>query len=324
MANQTNVSVIKALFDLKNQVEEADFNSLLSTLNVSLEEFQERVEGYENECEFLLGLQLCGLCNQITILDEKYSSIFGEDTCDAYITTKNGNKILVEIKSTKKDKFSITHNHFDKKLDYAKKQGIDLYFAIKINEIWLLLDSTTMQSVNLKVDITTCYSRSKLSKVFDCNYYLLSGIRFESIFRTDPSLEKNTIPVMDPDYGVLITDMFYKNDKLILKIKKRDKNLYFVSILSEALRDVSSRKVKDENKDKKIKIVEYTFGDNTCINSMDIALATIYHMINENGSKYNASDYMDHLKKAKETIMNLTPFIEEFANRIQLIPLTLV
>ena len=104
---EPSIELIKALKALKDEIPADQFNNVLNGLGVDSNSFEDRIKGLEREYEFIGDLYICNVCKDIIPIDEEFTTNIGEKSCDAIITLKNDKKIMVEIKSTSKDEYSI-------------------------------------------------------------------------------------------------------------------------------------------------------------------------------------------------------------------------
>ena len=91
------------------------------------------------------------------------------------VELKDGKKIMIEVKSTKENKYSISSGNFEKRVKWAKKQGYELYFAINIFNYWTLFSDNQMRKWSRKVSEKQL-AYSKLSTVLGVNYYIVNNV----------------------------------------------------------------------------------------------------------------------------------------------------
>ena len=104
---------------------------LADTLGMDLQEIEKRLVGKNKEDEFVLILIFMEVCKNITAFDEGVSQLLKTATSDLLVELQNGNKFMLEIKHTEKEKYSISMGNLQKKMDYAKEYGLDFHFAIQ-------------------------------------------------------------------------------------------------------------------------------------------------------------------------------------------------
>ena len=103
---------------------------LATTLGMDLQEIERRLVGKNKEDEFVLILLFMEVCKSITAFDEGVSQLLKTATSDLLVELQNGNKFMLEIKHTEKEKYSISMGNLQKRIDYASKYGLDLYLSL--------------------------------------------------------------------------------------------------------------------------------------------------------------------------------------------------
>lgn len=78
------------------------------------------------------------ICKSITGFDEGVSQLLKTATSDLLVELKNGEKFMLEIKHTDKEKYSISGGNLNTRIEYANKLGLKLLFAISIKGCWML------------------------------------------------------------------------------------------------------------------------------------------------------------------------------------------
>lgn len=298
---EKNLDKLLALETLKDSISLEKFSELLTELGFTQCEFDRRMKGIYKEYDFILALHMLKICDCITMIDETYSSVFDVYSSDVLISLKTGKKFLIEIKSTDDIEYSISCGNLDKRIEYATKNGLELYFAISLaSGLWMLFDSSYLKKKKGKINVND-YSNSKLGKVLDIKSYLFEDYQFVSIFsnKSDKHVIKGYF--FDP-YGELSSEEFIYSGKRVYKVKNRQKdfeNLLKI-FLFEALKDRSSnekQKIEDLG-DGLTKITET--GTNQMINELEFLLSPIKHLYRNKVS--GAKEYLDTLKKENKKI----------------------
>lgn len=93
---------------------------LALTMGMDLQEIERRLIGKNKEDEFVLILLCMEVCKSITGFDEGVSQLLKTATADLLIELKNGNKFMLEIKHTDKEKYSISMGNLERRMEYAK------------------------------------------------------------------------------------------------------------------------------------------------------------------------------------------------------------
>lgn len=80
--------------------------------------------GKNKEGEFVLILLFMEVCKSIMAFDEGVSQLLKAATSDLLVELQNGNKFMIEIKHTDKERYSISTRNPQKRIDYASKYGL--------------------------------------------------------------------------------------------------------------------------------------------------------------------------------------------------------
>lgn len=290
-----------ALETLKSSLSQESFDSLLDELGFTQAEFDRRMKGIYKEYDFILALHMLDICDSITLIDETYSSVFDVYSSDVLVSLKNGKKFLIEIKSTNDQSYSISMGNLNNRINYANKNGLELYFAISIaGGFWMLFESSYLLNNGGKIKIDD-FPNTKLREILNIKSYAFLNYEFISIFST--RADKHVIKgyYFDP-YGELSSEEFKYNGKRVYKIKNRekDKSDFIKLFLFEALKDRSSNEnqsIKDLGSGL-TKITEV--GTNQCISELEFLLSPIKHLYRNNIS--SAKEYLDNLKDSDKKI----------------------
>ena len=140
--NGPSIELIKTLKTLKEEITVDQFNNILSVLGVDFNNFEDRIEGLEREYEFIGNLYICNACKEIIPIDEEFTSNVGEKSCDAIIILNNNKKIMVEIKSTTKEEYSISNGNFERRIEWANRNGTNYILQL----IYVIIGPYILQS----------------------------------------------------------------------------------------------------------------------------------------------------------------------------------
>ena len=116
-------------------------DNLATTLGMELQEIERRLVGKNKEDEFILILLFMEVCKSITAFDEGVSQLLKTATSDLLVELQNEKKFMLEIKHTDKERYSISMGNLQKRIDYASKYGLELFFAISIKGYWMLFNA---------------------------------------------------------------------------------------------------------------------------------------------------------------------------------------
>lgn len=316
---QVNVDVIRSLKTLKGKIEKADFDRLLSTFGLTEEDFEARISGLGKEYEFLCNLYLCNLADHIIPIDEKFTTVVGEKCYDAIVELKSGKKVMIEVKSTKEHKYSVSSGNFDKRVKWAKDQGYELYFAINIFNYWTLFSADQMKKWNRKIDESKL-GYSQFSIVLGVHYYLSNNIKMIATY-TD-LMDLLNLNIYDTDRShVSIKEQFYVDGNLVDEVTPTNANNLPFVLLSEAL--------KTRSKMKKTKINEhdytitYDLPGNNVFSVFEIFKESITHMEGiDDEDKYDT--FMEIICKNPRRREQIKTYLDALAKVLRMIPMTLI
>ena len=290
-----------ALETLKSEISQNCFDSLLNELGFTQEEFDRRMKGIYKEYDFILALHMLDICKSITLIDETYSSVFDVYSSDVLVSLKNGKKFLIEIKSTDDKRYSISMGNLNNRINYAKENNLELYFAISIvGGFWMLFESSYLLKNNGKIKIDD-FHYTKLREILNVKSYAFSNYEFVSIFSTKH--DKHVIEGYNFEpYGELSSEEFRYNGKRVYKIKNRekDKDDFVKTFMFEALKDRAANQSQNiEQLGSGLTKITET-GTEQCISELEFLLSPINHLYGN--KKSSAKNYLDHLKDTNKKI----------------------
>jgi Holliday junction resolvase len=294
-----DLTTIKALDDLSPYLPKELWDEVRDNIGVSEEEFNQRMKGIYRESDFLLAIHMMDVCKNITLIDESVSSVFGTYSCDAIIEMNNSSKFLLEIKHTDKDKYKISENNFNKRVEYAKTLELKLYFAISIKGLWMVLSSDYLDKNDRKITIDD-YKYSELSSLFSVDHYIIEDFEFISIYA---NRKKNTIGIQYPPYGFLVSEEIKHKGKRKYKIKRNNKDLFYITFVIEGIKDRASNEYHDEVKDGDFTIItdKIEKGSQHMISELELLLSPIKHMIHYDNIVFTPKTYLSELSKLGKT-----------------------
>ena len=95
-------------------------------------------------------IYLLDWCKSIVGFEEGVAKLTDTVATDLLIELNTGKRIVVEIKSTKSAKYSISQKQFEEKIKFANSLNAELYFAIKMSGYWTLYyDCNDAQCISL-------------------------------------------------------------------------------------------------------------------------------------------------------------------------------
>nr|WP_288247516.1 hypothetical protein [uncultured Romboutsia sp.]DAE87477.1 MAG TPA: holliday junction resolvase [Caudoviricetes sp.] len=299
--NSTPMEKVKAYHSIKSFLNEEDRKKVAEMLQLNETDVTKRIWGKDNEQEFILMIYLLGNCKSIYAFEEGISKLTDSETSDLLIELKNGKRIIVEIKSTVRHKYSISEKVLKAKQDFAKVMNADLYFAVKVGGYWALYDDKYIESKNRKIDVAEDYFNSKFNSIFgDHTFMLPRGLEIQSIY--SKNLSKN-LGISHRDYGKLVKYTIKYNNSKILTVNSQEHQMYGLIFLYENFQDMASNMKQDIIKiDGDRTMIKEIITSDITTNLSIFMLSPIKHMISEMGSEYEVGQYLVRLIDDKEKI----------------------
>lgn len=277
---------------------------LASILGMDIAEIERRLVGKDKEDEFILILLFMDICKSITAFDEGVSQLLKTATSDLLIELNNGQKFMLEIKHTDKEKYAISSGNLQKRIDFANKYDLDLYFAISIKGYWMLFHSSYLKSKNGKIDISDS-SKSVLDKTLGCVSYIFpKGLQIKSVYSTEKGVK--TIGIEFPPYGKLVSYELYYGKKKIFRVKGERSPYIGYTMILEALQDRLSMGKQDIVQSGAYTVITESFNtDFNAISEYRFLLASVEHTVyDEGGNKYTAHIFVEQAKENSSILDN--------------------
>ena len=269
---------------------------LALTMGMDLQEIERRLIGKNKEDEFVLILLCMEVCKSITGFDEGVSQLLKTATADLLIELKNGNKFMLEIKHTDKEKYSISMGNLERRMEYAKKYNLELYFAISIKGIWMLFNAEFLKEKRGKISISDL-TKSKLDEILGCvSYVFPKNMRIKSVYSTNETVKSTGIR-FEP-YGKLVSYELYYDNKKIFRVKGKNSLYLGYSMILEALQDRLSMDTQTIERSGEYTIINESFTkDFNVISEYKFLLAPIEHTAYDADNKYTAHTYIEKVKE---------------------------
>lgn len=268
---------------------------LANTLGMDLQEIERRLVGKNKEDEFVLILLFMEVCKSITGFDEGVSQLLKTATSDLLVELKNTNKFMLEIKHTDKERYSISMGNLQKRIDYASKYELELFFAISIKGYWMLFNAEYLKEKSGKIDFSDLV-KSKLDEILGCvSYVFPKNLRIKSVYSKDEKIKSTGIQ-FDP-YGKMVSYELYYNDRKIFRVKGKNSPYLGYTMILEALQDRLSMDTQVIEQSGDYTIINESFtNDFNAISEYKFLLAPIEHTSYEDGEKYTAHTYIENAK----------------------------
>lgn len=269
---------------------------LATTMGMDLQEIKRRLVGKNKEDEFVLILLFMEVCKSITGFDEGVSQLLKTATSDLLIELKNGKKFMLEIKHTEKERYSISMGNLQKRIDYANKYNLELFFAISIKGFWMLFDSQYLKDKNGKIDVSDL-TNSKLDETLGCVSYMFpKGLRIKCVYSSNENIK--SIGMNFEPYGKLVSYELYYNNKKIFRVKGEKSPFLGFTMILEALQDRLSMESQTIEHSGDYTIINEVFThDFNAISEYKFLLAPIEHTSYDGENKYTAHTYIENAKE---------------------------
>lgn len=235
------------------------------------------------------------VCKSITAFDEGVSQLLKTATSDLLVELQNGNKFMLEIKHTEKEKYSISMGNLQKRIDYASKYGLDLYFAISIKGYWMLFSAEYLKEKKGKIEVSDLM-KSKLDEILGCvSYVFPKGMRIKSVYSTDETVKSTGIQFSP--YGKLVSYELYYNDRKIFRVKGKNSPYIGYTMILEALQDRLSMDTQTIEQSGSYTVINESFSnDFNAISEYKFLLSPIEHTVHDGEEKYTAHTYIENAK----------------------------
>lgn len=294
----SSVEKIELIKKLKAYTPDGDLvRRIMDDMDISQEEFNKRSKGLYREDEFLLMLILADVYSEIEGADEQLSKIYNTHTSDLKVTFKKGvgkgQRYYIEVKHTDKEEYKISKGNLQKRIDYAKDNGLSLLFAISIKGFWMLFSEDYLQKRNGKITVKD-FKASKLDDYLDCcSYMFLEGTEIKSVY--DKEAGNENLGIYYKEYGSLISYELLFRGKRIFKLHSKNNPKYIFTFVLEALQDrLSLDKQVIEQKGSRTIIREIQTEQSQFISEAFFELAFIPHMLKGRTREEALSEYLNN------------------------------
>ena len=208
---------------------------LAQELGLDPASIEARIMGLRAQDEFLLVLHYLDSCKHFLTFDEAASVLSQSYQPDLFVQTKDGQKLLIEIKSTARERFEVSGGNLAKRIRFATDIGFPLFFAVRIKGIWLFVGSKYLEENNGRLNIKNDFRNSEFASFFKSKLYAIpAGIKVVSQYSLNDTTQNR---IRHREYGNLISYQFYFNDKLIFAADQSDYSPVIHSMILERLHD---------------------------------------------------------------------------------------
>lgn len=260
--------------------EESEKRRLAEIHEIDFEEYKRRIVGKEKETEFLVILRALKALKHIEAYDEEVSRITDEKTSDYKVELADGYKMLIEVKHTDKEKYSISNGNLQARMDFAKAMNLPLRFAISIKGYWGLFTAEYLQSKNGKITLSDFISEKGMTSTWDneletCSFLFPKNIQIKSVYAHN---HHKSLGVSFDPYGELVSYELSCNGKRIIRVKGKNSKDLSTMILIEGLQDRLANCEQEIYQDNGYTIIIDKTQEINMIPEYQFLLAIIEHM----------------------------------------------
>jgi len=294
-----DIERLKAFHQVESFLDEETRTLLIEKLDLENSNLEKRLPGLRIEDEFALMLYFLNDCKHIISLDETTSVLTHESYQSDYIIHfKNNEKIMIEVKSTQKEKYKISKANFDKRINFAQDMGIELYFALKIKNHWSLYHSSYLIERDYKINYSDDFKNSILCQKLNSKMLLIpKNIKAESIYSKNTS---NGLMVQHGEFGELISYKLFYNDKLIIEVTPENKDNFYTIFIIELWHDFMADNLIAKQLNEFETLVIETSNENFINYDFQYFMSTINHTINSDDNRYNSTSFLKYIATSKD------------------------
>ena len=296
-----DIDKIAAFHAIKEYLPEKEQNHLANELNINKDTIEQRLVGFENEIELFLILWFLGSSQHILSFDESTSVLTNSYSSDALVLTKKNKKILLEIKSTKKDTFKISGRNLQKRIDFSNDIGFPLYFAVKISGMWGIWSSNYLMKNSGRLKFEKDFSNSEFTNLFGSVCYLFpEGIKIKSHYSKKCN---DGLGIQNEKYGKLFKYQFYFKERLLFEVTLEDNKRLIHSLVLEALHDFMSNQYQTISQVGDVLMIEEKLKTNVFIHDFFLFLVPIRHIMHEFGFMYSPNTFFKKYLEEKSSYL---------------------
>ena len=289
----TEIEKLKAYHQIESFLDKETKEMLIEKLKLENSNLKERLPGLRIEDEFALILYFLGNCKHILSLDETTSLLTQNSyQSDFIVCFKDNQKIMVEIKSTSKNKFKISKSNFEKKILFANDMNIDLYFAIKMHGQWSLFHSNYLKENNFIIRYNNHYKDSILLETLKSFLIVIpSNITIKSTY----SSKKNFLGPSHSDFGGLVKyEIEYNQEPILIQDKDNQKYIHIIFIL-ELWHDILSTNLEvTQLNSTEVMVIEKS-DKNIFTFDFQYFISCIHHTIDNYDERYHTSSFLKNM-----------------------------
>jgi len=319
-----DIERLKAFHHIESFLDEETNLLLKKKLNLENSNLENRLPGLKVEDEFALILHFFNNCKHIISIDETTSILTDESyQSDFIIHFKDGKKIMVEVKSSKDNKFKISQKNLEKRRTFADDLGYELYFALRLKGYWMLFHNDYLIENNYKIETQKDMNNSTFLTMFDAVIYIIpKDVKVESKYSLEQSKSRG-LGIRHGEYGELISIKLFYQDTLIFEVSAENKEHLPECLLFELWYDMLLDNIVFEKLDElTVKSINKT-TDELMTLDFKYFLSSINHMFNVYDKRHESSSFLKLLASNVDVSLNKERLEILFSRLIELgIPIT--
>ncbi len=318
----SDIERLKAFHQVESFLDDETRLLLIEKLNLENSNLENRLPGLKVEDEFALILHFFNNCKHIISIDETTSKLTDESyQSDFLVHFKDKKKMMIEVKSSRDNKFKIPKNNLAKKRTFANDLGYELYFALRFNGYWMLFHNDYLIENNYRIESHKDMNNSIFLTKLDTTVYIIpKGVKIESIY----SLEENGgLGIRHGEYGELISIKLFYRDSFLFEVSSENKEHLPECLLFELWYDMLLEDVIFEKLDElTIKSIN-EINDELMTLDFKYFLSLIPHMFNVYDKRHETSSFLKLLASNVDVSLNKERLEVLFNRLIKLgIPIT--
>lgn len=298
-----DIERLKAFHHVESFLDEETKLLLKKKLNLENSNLENRLPGLKVEDEFALILYFFNNCKYIISIDETTSVLTDESyQSDFIIHFKDETKMMIEVKSSRDNKFRISQNNLEKRRAFANDLGYELYFALQLNGYWMLFHNDYLIENNYKIESYKDMNNSIFLTKLDATIYIIpKDVKIENIY----SLKENIgLGIRHGEYGELISIKLFYQDTLLFEVSRENMEHLPECLLFELWYDMLLENVVFERLDELTMKSINEINDELMTLDFKYFLSSINHIFNVYDRRHESSSFLKLLASNVDVSLN--------------------
>ncbi|PKG37009.1 hypothetical protein [Psychromonas sp. Urea-02u-13] len=299
----SDIEKLKAFHQVESYLTEETRCLLKKELNLENTNLEHRLPGLKVEDEFALILHFFNNCKHIISIDETTSKLTDESyQSDFIIHFKNDEKIMVEVKSTRDNKFKVSKNNLEKRRSFANELGYELYIALKLNGYWMLFHTDYLIKNNCRIEKYKDMNNSIFFTKLNATMHIIpAGVRIESIYS---SAGDESLGAKHEEYGELISIKLFYKDSALFEVSPQNTECLPICMLFELWNDMLLEDIAVEKIDDLTTKSVNEIKNELMTLDYKYFLSSIEHMFNVHNRRHESSSFLKLLASDIDVSLN--------------------